>query len=268
MAPAKIIARIMVATALALVPALLSTANAGPVAFELRLSENANVTVDPNNSNILQQAGNAQQLELFSQRDTPFVQLMNTSPPGSTAEIVRFSLTIGDLFNNSNNFDWVRMFDYSPGITWQFAMPDEVNGNVRSDAIDILFTGFTPGKLVRFQTDIDNDQGNVDLFTDFRQVLFDLGGSNKTDNAFASVQFQEPGLPATVVSDFLPDFAQLGPTNLGFRLISECGPESVQPYIAAGVGQVVPEPATWALLSSGLLALGLGLAKRRHRAAN
>ena len=147
---------------------------------------------------------------------------------------MRFSITIGDLFNNTNNFDWVHMIDYSPGITWQVVMPDAVNGAVRSDAIDILFTGFTPGKLVRFQTDIDNDQGDVDIFTDYRQVLFDLGGNNANDNSLVTVQFQQPGLPIATSSEHLPDFAQQGPTNLGFRLVSECGPESVNPYIASG----------------------------------
>jgi hypothetical protein len=252
-----------IATAALLCLLGISPVNAGPVSYELRLSENAWVTVDPSNASILQQAGNVSQHELFSMRDMPYLQLMNTSPPGSPAEIVRFSLTIGDLMNNQHHFDWARVIDQSPGITWQFVMPDAVNGNVRSDAIDIVFTGFTPGKLVRFQTDIDNDQGNVDIFTDFRQILFDLGGSNKSDNALTSVHFEEPGLPRAVVSDFLPDFAQLGPTNLGFRLLSECGPESVQPFEAGGAGFIIPEPGTIGLLACGLIALGCVAHRRR-----
>jgi hypothetical protein len=235
---------------------------AATVSYELRLSENAWVTVDPFNSSILTQAGNVSQHELFSMRDMPYLQLMNTSPtPG--AEITRFSLTIGDLMNNMHHFDWAKIIDHSPGITWKFVMPDEVNGNLRSDAIDIEFTGFTPGKLIRFQTDIDNDQGNVDLFTDFRQVLFDLGGSNMSDNAVATAHFNAPGLLPGVIARQLPDFAQVGPTNLGFRLLSECGPESVQPFVDVTVGQLVPEPGSLGLLACGLVVLGCMLRRRR-----
>jgi hypothetical protein len=243
---------------------LSAAAVAGPVAFELRVSENANVTVDPNNPNVLQQAGSLTQHELFSMRDMPYIQLMNTSP-GTTATIDRFTMTIGDLFNNQHHFDWGRLVDVSPGMTVQFLMPDAVAGGVRSDAIEMVFTGFTPGKLVRIQTDIDNDQGNVDIFTDFRQILFDLGGNTTTDNSFVTVTFSEPGLPATVVPTFLPDFPQLGPTNVGYRLISECGPESVQPYVDSGNGIVVPEPGTLALLACGLLGFVGFSCRRRER---
>jgi hypothetical protein len=245
-------------------PAIVS---AGPVSYELRLSENAFVTVDPLNPSVLQQAASVSQHELFSMRDMPYLQLMNTSPASNSAsEITRFSLTIGNLMNNQQHFDWVRVIDASPGITVQFVMPDTVNNGVRSDAIDVLFTGFTPGKLVRFQTDIDNDQGNVDVFTDFRQVLFDLGGTSTADNAVSTVHFREPGLPPGTVQQVLPDFAQLGPTNLGFRLISECGPESVQPYSAGGSLEIIPEPSTFVLLSCGLVGL-VAYCRRRPRQA-
>ena len=239
-----------------------TTVSASTVSYELRLSENAWVTVDPFNSSVLNQAGNVSQHELFSMRDMPYLQLMNTSPTQG-AEITRFSLTIGDLMNNLHHFDWAKIIDHSPGITWQFVMPDAVNGNVRSDAIDIVFTGFTPGKLIRFQTDIDNDQGNVDLFTDFRQILFDLGGTNMSDNAVATAHFTAPGLLPGVVARQLPDFAQVGPTNLGFRLLSECGPESVQPFVDVTVGQLIPEPGTVGLLACGLIALGCMAYRRR-----
>lgn len=238
---------------------------AGPVSFELRMCEDAWCVLDPTNANFAQQAGNLSQHELFSMRDAPFMQLMNTSPAGSPSEITRFTLTIGDLFNNQQHFDWSRIIDHSPGITWQFVMPDTANAGQRSDAIDILFTGFTPGKLVRFQTDIDNDQGAVDLFTDYRAVLFDLGGNNSSDNAVASAYFRESGLPPAVAISRLPDFAQVGPTNLGYRLLSECGPESVNPFITAGQAQIIPEPTSVALLACGMLVF-LGVCRQRRKA--
>jgi hypothetical protein len=241
----------------------ISPLNAAPVSYELRLSENAWVTVDPFNSSVLNQAGNVSQHELFSMRDMPYLQLMNTSTTPN-AEITRFSLTIGDLMNNLHHFDWAKIIDLSPGITYQFVIPDAVNGNVRADAIDIVFTGFTPGKLIRFQTDIDNDQGNVDLFTDFRQVLFDLGGSNMSDNATAIAHFSAPGFLPNAIPRQLPDFAQVGPTNLGFRLLSECGPESVQPFVDITVGElIIPEPGTIGLLACGLMVLGCVAHRRR-----
>jgi hypothetical protein len=240
-----------------------SPASAGPVSFELRLCEDAWCVLDPTNANFAQQAGNLSQHELFSMRDAPYMQLMNTSPAGG-GEITRFSLTIGDLFNNAQHYDWTRIIDHSPGITWQFVMPDTANNGQRSDAIDILFTGFTPGKLVRFQTDIDNDQGAIDLFTDYRQVLFDLGGNNQSDNAVASTYFREAGLPPAVAITQLPDFAQVGPTNLGYRLLSECGPESVNPFITGGQAIVVPEPATVALFACGMLML-VGVYRQRRK---
>lgn len=235
-----------------------------PVSYELRLSENAWVTVDPTNASILQQAGNVSQHELFSMRDMPYLQLINTSYATAGAEITRFSLTIGDLMNNLHHFDWAKIIDASPGVTWQFVMPDAVNGNLRSDAIDIVFTGFTPGKYIRLQTDIDNDQGNVELFTDFRQILFDLGGGNQADNAKATASFSAPGYLPDSFQLPIPEFAQLGPTNLGFRLLSECGPESVQPYVAQQVGQLaIPEPGTIGLLACGLVVLGCAAHRRR-----
>jgi hypothetical protein len=229
------------------------------------MCEDAWCVLDPTDASFAQQAGNLSQHELFSMRDAPYLQLMNTSPSGAGAEITRFSLTIGDLANNAQHFDWTKVIDHSPGITWQFVMPDTANGGVRSDAIDILFTGFTPGKLVRFQTDIDNDQGAVDLFTDYRAVLFDLGGNNSSDNAIAKAHFREAGLPPGVAVTQLPDFAQVGPTNLGFRLLSECGPESVNPFITGGQAVLVPEPTTVALFVFGMLAL-LGAYRQRRRA--
>ncbi len=253
---------IVVAATLCLL-GMVSPLKAAPVSYELRLSENAYVTVDPTNASILQQAGNVSQHELFSMRDMPYLQLMNTSFATPGAEITRFSLTIGDLMNNLHHFDWAKIIDVSPGMTWQFVMPDAVNGNLRSDAIDIVFTGFTPGKLIRIQTDIDNDQGNVDLFTDFRQVLFDLGGGSSADNALATASFSAPGLLPASFGLRLPEFAQLGPTNLGFRLLSECGPESVQPYVAQTVGQLIPEPGTVGLLACGLVVLGCVAHRRR-----
>lgn len=244
--------------------ALSPSAQAGPVNFELRISESAELTANPGNVQLSAQAANATQHELLAARDMPYIQLMNTSPPG-TDQIVRFSITVGDLFNNQHHFDWLKVVDFSPGITWAIVMPDGDNGGVRSDAIDVFFTGFTPGKIIRFQTDIDNDIGNTDMFTDYRTVLFDMNGNNATDNSLVTVQFQQsPGLPLAVASDFLPDYAFLEPTNIGIQF-GPCGPDAVKTFSAAGSAFVIPEPGSLALTLMGFAAVAVGCVLNRRK---
>jgi PEP-CTERM motif len=259
----QIVTATAVAALLAL-GALAQSAQAGPVNFELRISEVAELTANPGNVPLSAQAANATQHELLAARDMPYMQLMNTSPPGND-QIVRFSITIGDLFNNQHHFDWVRVVDFSPGITWAFVMPDGDNGGVRSDAIDVFFTGFTPGKLIRFQTDIDNDGGNTDMFTDYRTVLFDMNGNNATDNSLVTVQFQQsPGLPLAVASDFLPDYPFLEATNIGIQF-GPCGPDAVKTFSAAGSAFVIPEPGSLALTLMGFAAVAFGCVINRRK---
>jgi hypothetical protein len=257
--------QLVTAAGVAALFALGAAAQAGPVNFELRISESAELTANPGNVQLSAQAANSTQHELLAARDMPYMQLMNTSPPGSTDQIVRFSITIGDLFNNQHHFDWVRVVDFSPGITWSFVMPDGDNGGVRSDAIDVFFTGFTPGKIIRFQTDIDNDTGNTDMFTDYRTILFDMNGNNATDNSLVTVQFQQsPGLPLAVASDFLPDYPFLEPTNIGIQF-GPCGPDAVKTFSAAGSAFVIPEPGSFALTLVGCVAVAVGCVVSRRK---
>jgi hypothetical protein len=243
---------------------LVPTAQAGPVNFELRISESAALVANPGNVQLSAQAANSTQHELLMARDMPYMQLMNTSPPG-TDQIVRFSITVGDLFTNVHHYDWIKVVDASPGLTWAIVMPDGDNGGVRTDAIDVLFTGFTTGKFFRFQTDIDNDVGNTDMFTDYRTVLFDMNGSNVTDNALVTVQFQQsPGLPLAVASDFLPDYPFLEPTNVGIQF-GPCGPDAVKTFTAAGSAFVIPEPGTIGLMILGLVAVAIGCIGHRQK---
>ncbi len=186
--PRGLLQLVTAGTAMLAVGFLAPAVQAGPVNFELRISESAALVANPGNVQLSAQAANSTQHELLMARDMPYMQLMNTSPPG-TDQIVRFSITVGDLFTNVHHYDWIKVVDASPGITWAIVMPDGDNGGVRTDAIDVLFTGFTTGKFFRFQTDIDNDVGNTDMFTDYRTVLFDMNGSNATDNAWSRCNF-------------------------------------------------------------------------------
>lgn len=239
-----------------------SSVNAGLVNYELRISESAWVTMDPTNQQFAQQAASVSAAELMAVRDKPYIQLMNTSPPGGNAQITRMSITIGDLFNNVHHFDWVNLFDYSPGITWQYVMPDQANGGVRSDAIDIIFSGFGPGKFVRMQADIDRDLGNMEMLADYRTVIFDLNGPSSADNALVSVHFQEPNLPPAVVSERLSDFVMLEDTNLGIGFINDCPVDTVKVFTQVGSTFIVPEPATITLLVAGVIGVLAGWRRR------
>jgi hypothetical protein len=119
--------------------------------------------------------------------------------------------------------------------------------------------------LIRFQTDIDNDTGNTDMFTDYRTVLFDMNGNNATDNSLVTVQFQQsPGLPLAVASDFLPDYPFLEPTNIGIQF-GPCGPDAVKTFSAAGSAFVIPEPGSIALTLMGFAAVVVGCVIKRRK---
>ncbi len=127
----------------------------------------------------------------------PIFQLTNTS---ALATIESFDLTIGDT---AFNFDNARVNAQSSGTKVTLISPDrDGGGGVRSDILSFALGGFTPGSFVEGNTDIDRDNFNSD--EDFRQVLFDLNGTDSSDNAVVTVTFDD----GTVLSGQLPDFSQ------------------------------------------------------------
>jgi hypothetical protein len=134
-------------------------------------------------------------LELSGDHNIPVVTLGNDS---EVALISLFTMTIG---NTSYNFDWVRLVDSGLVEDYSLVRPDEIQDGVRSNSIAITFSGFDPAEVFQFRTDVDPDSSNVT--TDYRRILFDLGGSSSSDNSVITVGFSN-GL---VLSGSLPDFA-------------------------------------------------------------
>lgn len=236
-------------------------ANAGLLSYDLRIGETKGLVSDPSNPLNQLEASNLTQHELLSARDMPYIQITNNSTEGVTGEIARFTMTIGDLWQNNHHFDLVNMIEVSPGVTWSLNLPDSVQGGVRADAIDISFTGLTRGKFARFRTDIDNDTGNIDMFTDYRTVLFDMNGTSATDNAYVTVTFKDPPFPNQSVANFLPDFNLVGSTITGVGFTNCCFSDTTPGFGGGGGTPQIPEPSTVVLL--GLGALGLGVLRRR-----
>lgn len=181
-------------------------------------------------------------LRLSGDFNVPRIRLTNDS---GLATITALSLTIGDT---TRNFDFAIGESFTSGIAFVQVSPDNGNGGVRSDVVSYTFTGFSPTSFFQFDADVDIDAGNSG--EDYRQVLFDLNGTDSSDNSLVTVNFSD----GIVLSGNLPDF----PTN----------PNNVFTFSQHTVpSNVIPEPGTVALLTSGLLPLaGAVLRRRRTRA--
>ncbi len=200
------------------------------------------------------------QQELLAFRDYPYFEITNTSTD-PTAGISRFRIAIDPA--RPFNFDTVFHIQSSPGITYAINGLDTVQGGVRSDYIDLTFTGFTADKFFRFRSDIDNDAGNVNFFTDYRSVLTDASGMSAASNALVSVNMST----GANFSDRIGG-NQLGPgmpfiTGTNFQ--NYHGNDMVQPYVVGNAAEptVIPEPTSWLAVGS-LLSVG-GLFYRRRR---
>jgi len=244
---------------------LVSSAVAAPASFELYICESQPLVADPNNPQLAAQAASASQIQLLSGRDMPYMQLWNTSPVSSDASITRFSLTLSSAMSNYYNFDWAKSIQMSPGMTANFIFPDNLDGSLRSNAIEVEFTGFTTDKFIRFQTDIDNDFGNINMFTDYRKVLFDLNGFSTANNALVDLDFNDPVDGDAFYSDVLPNFTASGQTAIGMQFLPCAFHDNVGAFAAGGSSIPVPEPSTWALALVGMAGLAYGF--RRSRTA-
>ena len=195
------------------------------------------------------------QQELLAFRDYPWLEITNTSTD-PTAAINHFRITIDP--SRPYNFDTVFYIESSPGITYAINGLDTIQNGLRSDFIDLTFTGFTADKFFRFRSDIDYDNGNVNMFTDYRNVLTDAGGLNSSTNALVAVDMNT----GASFSNRIPPNQLNGPYFTGTTFRTEHSMDMVQPY-DIGNSSAVPEPTSWLALGSLVGAAGLYLRRRQ-----
>lgn len=180
----------------------------------------------------------------------PYIDLRNTA---DTADIVGYRITIGDtsyfwdgaLINASSQIPASNLTIIAPGSSL-----DDLAAS--DDVIHMTFAPgiFTPGTVLSHRNDIDRDAeaGVTETYPvdqpDFRQVLFDLDGSDDSDNALITITFSD----GQVIQQRLPDFSS---TDENTSAISS----STHNFGYIRLDQVVPEPMSLAMLSGGLLLL-------------
>jgi hypothetical protein len=195
------------------------------------------------------------QQELLAFRDYPYFEITNTSTDAVSA-ISHFRITIDP--SRAYNFDTVFYIESSPGITYQINGLDTIQNGLRSDYIDLTFTGFTADKFFRFRSDIDFDTGNINMFTDYRNVLTDAGGLNASTNALVNVD-----MTGASFSGRIPPNQLMGPYFTGTSFRTEHAMDMVQPYVM-GDTSVIPEPTSWLALGTFVGAAGIFYRRRQQ----
>jgi hypothetical protein len=168
-------------------------------------------------------------------------------------------LSIGDT---AANFDWVQMVlttkadPGDPDIGVHISLVDGLEDGLRSDQVQLEFTNFLPGAMVRFRVDLDADSPNSFPSPDFRTVLFDANGSDNSDNAEIQVTFDGLPDPRTLTRK-LDDYAVPEPTLLGPGFRSYLEMDTVRIFAVSGdlTFQPVPEPGTLVLAVVGVALL-------------
>lgn len=174
--------------------------------------------------------------------DQPTLRLENTSTDG--IQLVDFLMTIGDT---AYYFDWINgVFNQKdPGgdLSANLLIGDSVAQNMQgTDLFEYLFTGFDPGDIARYYSELDQDGTNSSA--DCRTVFFSNGDS--TANAVVRVLFRD-GTQLYPLTITLPDDDS--------KNYYEFTPSQELP--------TVPTPGAIWLLGSGLL--GLTIIRRRQR---
>jgi hypothetical protein len=124
--------------------------------------------------------------------NTPRLILTNTS---DSAGISRFVFTIGD---SDYNFDIVAPVggETTPGVAPTLVTPDGVNDGIRSQFLEVSFTGLVPTRQASFATDVDAGTSNITL--DFTTIFFNNGA---LPNASVLVEFGSAGSLSMVLPD-------------------------------------------------------------------
>lgn len=180
----------------------------------------------------------------------PYIDLRNTA---DTADIIDYQITIGDtsyfwdgaLINSSSQIPASNLTIVTPGSTL-----DDLAAS--HNVIHMTFAPgiFTPGTVLSHRNDIDRDaeEGVTETYPvdqpDFRHVLFDLDGSDDSDNALITITFSD----GQVIQQRLPDFSSADENTTAIS-------QSTHNFGYIVLDQVVPEPMSLAMLSGGLLLL-------------
>ena len=238
-------------------------APAASVGYTLRSSESLSVLKNPSNSSIASLAAMQNSFQLMNERNMPFFELKNTS---IAANITELKLTVGDA---ATTFDFASFIDASPGVTFAVTAGDTLPNGVKADTLQLTFTGLSPGKSVRFRTDIDADLGSA--LDDYRRVLMDVAGTVGA-RTVAAVTFSDAGVPnmSLSASDWTTGLSAAAAAqvaarcmvttqteNIGVFTLSQSGLQSPQP---GGEGNETPPPPLPEPATNVLLALGGGLA--------
>jgi hypothetical protein len=131
--------------------------------------------------------------------DTPRLILANKS---ETLEVTRMVFTVGDT---SRAFDAASIVlgSTTAGVRGTIVTPDEVQDGIRSESVEVTFTGLTPGRSVSIATDLDRNNANTT--EDFTRVFFNNGDM---PNSTVRVEFSD----GRFLTQTLPDGSAPGNT--------------------------------------------------------
>ena len=248
-----------------------SATNVDTAGFKLSISENLAVLKNDNAKNRMMAAWTTP-TQLAMERNQPFLLLENTSD----MEMTSFSMTIG---RTSSNFDWAKVVSKSSGVQATLVTPDSKEGGADGDVITFDLNGFTPGKKLFFQIDIDSDKSSANPFgefSDYRRVLFSLNkNTSLSKNSQLSATFLDTATNSEIAIDPFPwrapgdlpgTFEQPQDnqrTVFGLAFQSHYMNDFVRSYETGNV-TTVPEPGS--LVLAGLGVVGLLFGSRRVRA--
>ena len=237
-----------------------AAARADTVSYSMMFAENLAVLKNPTNSNLQTMAALNTQHGLMLARTSPYIELKNTS---DSSPITSLSMTIG---NTADNFDWAKMVEASPGVTFSLQSPDALYGLAKSDLLVINFSHFDPGDFVRFRVGLSPDAVGANPIVDYRTTFFTLNGTDTTNNSIVSVTYQTANGPMTA-SNVVPNYTIDGHSPTSMTFPCHFGQDSVTPFGMNGSGGdvPVPEPSSVALAALGLTGLLAWRHRRRRR---